>query len=480
MRLVVVGAGGATRDLLRRLGELWDVTVLDPDPERLALAEKVREIHPILGDGSSKVTMDRAGIADADALVVATNDDEINLAAAQIGAEAGVVRIVAVAADPERLSEYRDSDIPVFSPDSLAARRVELSLEPRRISSTEFADGKAEAIEFRIAPDAAVRGKRLRELHSQSWIVAAVLRDNRLIVPHGETKLESGDLVTVVGAAADFPAIVRVFTSGEARFPLHFGRKIAVAAESAADARTVVEEAAAMTRNSEADVLVVVHPDPSGLRDEGQATEVEEMLEALRDRSDGVEIEFRPTSGDVESALIEVARDASVGLVVTAAPPRSALRGRWLTGRAVRRYAEADAPLLLSRGTPISRGFLVPARRTDQGESAVRAAIDLARTSGATLTGVAVVPPAFVAVDTIDLARRDAAWMREEAAVQGVNVRRRVRRGNPVRVLEEMSADAGLLLVPWPTPPPTLYRPGLIGHIVRRAECSVLLVPPLD
>ncbi len=480
MRLVVVGAGGATRDLLRRLGELWDVTILDPDPERIALAEKIRDIHPILGDGSSRVTMERAGIVDADALVVATNDDAVNLEAVKIGLEAGVVRIVAVAADPERLGEYRDLEIPVFSPDSLAARRVELSLEPRRISSTEFADGKAEAIEFRIAPDAAVRGKRLRELHSQSWVVAAVLRDNRLIVPHGETKLESGDLVTVVGAAADFPAIVRVFTSGEARFPLHFGRKVAVAVDSSGDAASVVEEAAAITRNSEADVLVVVHADPAALRDEGQANEIAAVIEGLQDRTDGVDIEFRPTTESVEEALIEVARDASVGLVTLSAPPRSALRGRWAMARLVRRYRNVDVPLLLSRGTPISRGLLVPARRTEQSESAVRAAIDLARSSGATLTGVAVVPPAFVASDTIDQARRDAAWMREEAAVQGVNVRRRVRRGNPVRVIEEMSEETGVLLLAWPVAPPTFFRPGLIGHMVRRAHCSVMLIPPLD
>ncbi len=35
MRLIVVGARGATRELLRRLGERWEVTVVDPDIENL-------------------------------------------------------------------------------------------------------------------------------------------------------------------------------------------------------------------------------------------------------------------------------------------------------------------------------------------------------------------------------------------------------------------------------------------------------------
>ena len=130
---------GSTRALLRRLGELWDITVIDPDAERLEIAGRVRAIDAVVGDGSSRVVLERVGIDEADALVAATNDDEVNLEVCRIARRAGLVRVVAIAADPEYLPDYRDAAVPAFAPDSLAARQVELSLEPRRVTSTAFA-----------------------------------------------------------------------------------------------------------------------------------------------------------------------------------------------------------------------------------------------------------------------------------------------------------------------------------------------------
>ena len=45
MRLIVVGARGATRDLLRRLGERWEATVVDPDVGMLVAVSAV--VSPI-------------------------------------------------------------------------------------------------------------------------------------------------------------------------------------------------------------------------------------------------------------------------------------------------------------------------------------------------------------------------------------------------------------------------------------------------
>ncbi len=94
------------------------------------------------------------------------------------------------------------------------------------------------------------------------------------------------------------------------------------------------------------------------------------------------------------------------------------------------------------------------------------------------LVGVSVVPATFVSgPDAVEDARMSAAWLREEAAVQGVHVRRRVRRGNPVRVMDELSAGASLLVLTMPSLPMVPWRLGITGHLVRRVRSSVLLVP---
>jgi Trk K+ transport system NAD-binding subunit len=278
------------------------VVLIDSDPTALQAAEGVRDFTAIVGDGSSEVVLRRAGLENAAALVAATFDDDRNLAALRIARDAGVLRIAGIAHDASRMDEYRDLGVPVVSSDILAARSVEVLIEPRRVISTTFADGKAEALEFRIAADAPVRGKRIQELHAGSWVIAAVLRGEELIIPKGPTRLEVGDRVTVVGAAAEFRDIVKTFTSGESRFPLNFGRKVAVMLDSADDFDLAVGEAIDLVRSTPAEGLVVLHPDAETIAGGGERDGLAKLLDELKARTDGIEMSSRPVTGSLEAA----------------------------------------------------------------------------------------------------------------------------------------------------------------------------------
>ena len=212
MKLILVGAGRTTRELLRRLGEAWEGTVVDLSEQALARAAQVRGFRPVRGDGSSRVVLERAGLSGADALVAATDDDDANREAARLALDAGVHRVSAVVTAPEMREGYRDLGIPAWSPHTLAARRIELSLETRRVSSMAFAHGRAEAIEFQIGHDSPVRGRALSELHARSWIIGAVLRRDRLLIPHGDTVLSAGDRVIALAEWEHFKALSRIFS----------------------------------------------------------------------------------------------------------------------------------------------------------------------------------------------------------------------------------------------------------------------------
>ncbi len=478
MKAIVVGAGGTTRDLLRRLGDLWDVTVIDTDDERLALAAEVRNIAVVRGDGSSRVILDQAGLRQADALVAASNSDAVNLEACRLGLDRGVLRVVAVAADPEQLSDYRELKLPVFSPDRLTARRIEINLEPRRVDSAAFADGMAEAIEFRIASDSPLRGRALRDLHSESWLVAAILREGRLIVPHGESVLQTDDRVTVVGAASDFSTIVRTFSTAEARFPIDFGKHVAVWMESEQDLSGPVEEAFTITRNSAAESLLVVRPDPASLRDESQAEVLHRLVEEATQGHEGVDVVIRDVDPAQGEDLLSIAESANVGVLVSAQPGGGLPVRRRRLGKLLNAASRVNLPVLLASGQHPYQRIVAPARETPAGRAAGRVAIDLAVHANLPIIGVAVVPPAFIAGEDVrEEALRAVARLREEAAVQGVTVRRRIRQGNPVRALQEMVGSGGLLVLGYPRHNPTTMVPGIVGHVVERSNSSILLVP---
>lgn len=478
MKVIVVGAGGVARVLLARLSEMWEATVVDKSPERLERLETRRPLQRIPGDGSSGVVLERAGLSTADAVIAASDDDGVNLEVCRLARRAGVRRLVALVRDVKQAEHYRELEVPTIQPAQLAARAVESHLERRRVNSTAFADGRAEAIEFRVAPDSPVAGKSLRELHAASYVVGAILRRGRLVLPHGDTVLEEDDLVTVVGAGSDFAEIVRTFTAGEERFPLDFGKRVAIALDDRKSLEGCLAEAFHMVRNSRATSLLQVHRDPAALRDPAAAERAKKLLAHVAEAAEGVKLASRPVAGRPSQALKTLPRDESVGVIVLRGP-----RGKGVRATAAVRHAAGLArrtgrPVLLARGTQPYKTIVVPARHTAAGRAAIRAGIDLARIGGGSLRAVLILDPGFIAgPPDPDEERRTVAWLEEEAAAHGVAVEPVVRPGNPVRGLVEAGRDANLIVLGVPPRRITVVRARIPEMVARRTDRSVLFVP---
>jgi Trk K+ transport system NAD-binding subunit/nucleotide-binding universal stress UspA family protein len=450
---------------------MWSVTVVDTSEKRLLAARNAGAARAVVGDGSSRVVLERAGLRDADAVIAATNDDDVNLEVCRIAQGAGVLRIAAMAADPERLPDYQRLGVAAYSPDQLTARRLELNLETRRIVSQAFADGRAEAIEFRIAHDSPIRRRSLREIHSDRWLIGAVLRGDELIVPHGDTVLQPDDLVTVIGSALDFGEIVRTFTSGEARFPLEFGSQVVVAPTAQRHDPTL-DEAAYLTRTTRAvDLIVVLPPSATASGDDPDAAR------RLTAAADGVELRVRHADSNGLTALSEVLKRESVGVIVFPGVESNRIASRWKTGRRLRVASRKRAAVLFARAGHPYRRILLLVGRTAASRAAAQAAIDIARMAAASLVALAPVEPFFVAGrEARDEASRAVGLLQEEAAAQGVNLRAEIREGNPVRLLVEMGAEADLVVV-GADEHVGLFRVRLADHVARRAPTSVLVVP---
>ena len=113
MKVIICGAGKFTRHLLSRLGERWQVTVVDLDesrlndlPARFPIVEKA-----VAGDASSPVLLDDLDIENADYVLVLTNNDKVNLAAARYAREKGVRHIMALNNDEALEKKFRELDV---------------------------------------------------------------------------------------------------------------------------------------------------------------------------------------------------------------------------------------------------------------------------------------------------------------------------------------------------------------------------------
>lgn len=122
MRAVVVGCGRVGSTLARRLrDEGWTVCAIDEDEEALGRLGDDWLGEFVVGHGMDSDVLERGGIADADAVIVATNGDNTNLVVAQVAkAGYGVPHVAVRIADPARADAYAGHDFTIISPTKIA------------------------------------------------------------------------------------------------------------------------------------------------------------------------------------------------------------------------------------------------------------------------------------------------------------------------------------------------------------------------
>jgi hypothetical protein len=222
---------------------------------------------------------------------------------------------------------------------------------------------------------------------------------------------------------------------------------------------------------------LVVHRDPSTVRGVVEAREVESLIASANGASLGVHVEYRPVSDDPVKACVDVARTESVGVIAAPMGTRRAFRPYAGIPRHLSMFGKAGVPVLLTRGAPGFDEIIAPSRRTLSGDAAARAAIDLAKRSGAKVIGVAVANPLYMGRDDLMEKKHATAWLRQEASVQDVDVERHVVRGNPVKVLASVMAPERLFVVSMPALPIGRVNPGIAVWAVARGRGSALFVP---
>ena len=121
MKVVIVGCGRVGSGVAKQLAlQGWDVTCIDEDEGALARLGEWRGGF-VVGHGMDVEVLERAGIAAADAAVVATNGDSTNVVVGQVvqrryNTNCVVVRVL----DPARASFYAERGLRTVCPTQTA------------------------------------------------------------------------------------------------------------------------------------------------------------------------------------------------------------------------------------------------------------------------------------------------------------------------------------------------------------------------
>ncbi len=305
MHVIICGAGQVGWQIARHLsGEKNDVTVVDKNPDLVRRATETLDVRGVAGHASHPDVLERAGAADADMIIAATQSDEVNMVTCQIAHSIfSVGRKIARLRSESYLTAiysdlYRRDHLPidvVISPErEVAAAALQRLTAPAAFDTEFFLDGQVQLLGVVLDADCPVINTPLRQLtdlfSTLRAIVVGVRREGRLFAPEAGDQLFEGDEIYVIAQIEDVKRTMEIFgksTRKQERVVIVGGGNVGLAVARALEKGPDRIHAKVIERNracaeAAADQLertIVLH---------GDGLSAELMAEANIDRADAI------------------------------------------------------------------------------------------------------------------------------------------------------------------------------------------------
>ncbi|HEX6476472.1 MAG TPA: NAD-binding protein [Acidimicrobiales bacterium] len=222
MKVMIAGAGNVGTFIASDLHAAGhDVLVIEQDPDLVARLRPTLDIEWVTADACEVSSLYAAGMADADVVVSATGDDEDNLVISLLAKqEFAVPRVVARVNHPKNRWLFNEAwgvDVSVSTPHLLTAlveEAVSVGSLVRLLQLEGGRGGGARLVEVTLAEDSPAAGYSIADLEvPRDATIVAVVRDTHVVVPRGDTVLDTGDEVLAL-VTADSEDVVRSLLAG--------------------------------------------------------------------------------------------------------------------------------------------------------------------------------------------------------------------------------------------------------------------------
>ena len=222
MRVVVAGAGNVgvyiATDLAKAGHEVLLLEKSRDVVDRIVASGENVGVEVRAADACELASLGKANLETADVVTAVTGDDEDNLVISLLAKqEFGVPRVIARVNHPKNewlFNETWGVDVSVSTPHLLTALVEEAVSIGSLVRLLQFEGGKARLEEVTLAESSPAVGKLVSELGMpRDSSLVAIVRDEHVIVPRGDSALQAGDEVLVLLTPDSESGVHEVFIS---------------------------------------------------------------------------------------------------------------------------------------------------------------------------------------------------------------------------------------------------------------------------
>ena len=215
MYVIIVGGGQVGINLLKLLqAEGHEALLVEKDPARYYhLTEELGE-SVILGDGTELGTLMDTGANRADVLVAATGADQDNLIICQMAKILYYIpKTIARVNDPKNEEMFQTLGVDAtVSATRIIGSLIEEKIDPGMAIPLMALKGEVEIFQTQLAADSVLVDKKISKLKfPEDCIIVAVLRGNDVIIPRGDTVLQTNDTLITLAKKEGKEAFTKLF-----------------------------------------------------------------------------------------------------------------------------------------------------------------------------------------------------------------------------------------------------------------------------
>lgn len=213
MKVLVVGGGKVGYYLAKTLLERdYTLRLIERDPLVAQKLSDELDIPVVCGDATEVGTLQSGSIENMDAVLVVTGSDEDNLVCCQLAAKLfHKQKVVTKVNDPKNTEIFNKLGvgIAISNIDNLV-KLLEREVDTSRIKELIEVGEDASIQEVLLPEDYKLSGTPLSQIKlPQNSIIISITRKKKLIIPRGNTELQSGDVLLVMARDAEIPELLR-------------------------------------------------------------------------------------------------------------------------------------------------------------------------------------------------------------------------------------------------------------------------------
>ena len=220
MRIVIIGLGVTGQQLLRILvSEGHELRVAESDPKLFERVVGRWDVAGVCGNGAALSTLRALEVDRADLVIAVTSRDETNLLAALSAQQLGAREVIARVVGQDYFEEAGGITHGVLgidmmiNPQQLAGMEVhKLVRSFGALDVSNFAENRVEMLELLVERATRHLGRPLRDVPvPPGTLVAAVVREGKLLIPNGDDVVLLGDKIHLLGDLEVLPRAERLF-----------------------------------------------------------------------------------------------------------------------------------------------------------------------------------------------------------------------------------------------------------------------------